>query len=118
MQIDPLHVQYDRNGITGEGFHRVKFQWTDTAGSNPTHTMLAIVFDYQEWKADHDKFRNPAVAIIDLADTLGRPYGTVGYPDEGEYNAYRGDHFADAVYQAIADADVNWDGRQIAASNA
>ncbi len=115
MTITPLHVQYDRNGITGEGFHRVKFQWKDDDGS--IRTMMAIVFDYEQWRINPEKFRNPAVAVIDLADTIGRPYGTVGYPDAGEYNAYRGDHFATAVYEAIRDADDAWENRALVAVN-
>ena len=86
-------IAYHRNGVSGVGFHVVKF-------SEPSEErqMLAVLFDTDEW--GH-------VAVFDRK-LLGRDIIKFGE------NSWRGDHYEKELRQAIAaheaarDAALNW----------
>ena len=87
MKITPISVAHHRNGVSGEPFHCVIFDKTDTDG---TTRMLAVRFADDEGEG----FQNPRIAVFDVA---------LLYESNIEFgsNSFRGDHFVDAIDKAI-----------------
>ena len=85
MTIDIRDTQYHRNGICGEGFHVVTFDWHD---DGETKRMVAIRF------SDNHGSGGVCCAVLDI-DLLAK--GDIRFGS----NSWRGDHFVDEVDQAI-----------------
>jgi hypothetical protein len=80
--IKALEVSYHRNGISGEGFHVVRFSFTEDGVAHPN--MVATVFDGPGY-----------VAVLD-ADMLA--VGNIAF---AKGNSWRGDHFEKGLRVAI-----------------
>jgi glycyl-tRNA synthetase (class II) len=73
-----IEIVYHRNGISGTGFHVVKFL---TEGKTP---MMAVVF--------------PTEGHVSVFDSASLEAGTINNP-------FRGDHFEAELRQAIAESE-------------
>jgi hypothetical protein len=90
MTIQVEGVAYHRNGVMGEGFHVVAFRWAEV-GDEP-RAMLGIVFP------GGPELR---VAVLDREQTRT---GNIFMHPTGQHaggNAWRGDNFAAALFEAI-----------------
>lgn len=101
-EITNVEIAYHRNGVAGEGFYVVTFDWLNPEG---TRRMVATVFPPDpitsgpfegepDWLAT-EGFHNPRVAVLDM-DMLPNIKFTE--------NSWRGDTFADALYHAILES--------------
>lgn len=84
MKLDIKSVNYQRNGVAGEGFFAVRFDWKDELGKN--RRMIATVF------VDEDE----------NGDYLGSEYYGVVDIDE-PLECWRGDNFVAVLFPAIVD---------------
>lgn len=87
MKIKPISVAHHRNGVSGEPFHCVIFDWTE---NDETNRMLAVRFADDEGEG----FQNPRIAVFNVAAL---------YESNIEFgsNSFRGDHFVDDIDKAI-----------------
>jgi hypothetical protein len=83
MKIKVTDIDYHRNGISGEGFWAVAFDWKDD--DKQLRHMVAAVFD-----------RPGQVAVLD-AEMASEGNVTFGS------NSWRGDHFENDLRLAIAE---------------
>lgn len=83
-KVEVVTVEHHRNGISGEPFHVVLFNWTDDDGR--ARKMLATVFSAPM-----------ATAVLDVEQAAR---GEVGFG----VNSWRGDQFDAALRRAIAAA--------------
>lgn len=81
MKLTIEKIAYHRNGIAGEPFKAVVFQYDGKK-------MIGILFE--DGAPDSIGFSNPRCAVFDL-ELLGQ-----GVIEFGE-NSWRGDHFADEL---------------------
>ena len=88
MKIAVKDVSYHRNGIGGEGFYAVLFDWKDDDGKK--RSMIASVFDGSGQCAVYDV---QELAAGNIAFACG--------------NSWRGDHFEDEIRKAIAERSTN-----------
>ena len=87
MIIKPISVAHHRNGVCGEPFHCVIFDWTD---GDETNRMLAVRFADDEC----EEYQNPRIAVFNVAAL---------YESNIEFgsNSFRGDHFVEYIDHAI-----------------
>lgn len=83
-ELNVKDIDYHRNGISGQGFHVVVFDYKDEEGK--TEEMVGITF------VKDDKY----TAILRRSDVNN---GTIRMHRDGA--AFRGDHFHDALWKAI-----------------
>ena len=91
-KIKVIKVSYHRNGVAGEGFNVVTFNWKDEHRKN--HHMVATLFK-----------TSGQCAVLDIDETL---------KDNIEFacgNSWRGDHFEDALRLEIKKANDEFDER-------
>lgn len=81
-------VSYHRNGVGGEGFHAVLFDWKH--GDGTERKMVATVFD-----------TIGQCAVYDVAQLAK---GNIAFANG---NSWRGDRFEDALRKAIDDRPTN-----------
>jgi hypothetical protein len=93
MKLKIQEIAYHRNGVCGEGFHVIRFQWKDD-DSGTMRNMVAIYFG-----ADENEF-NPRCAVLDADETAA---GNIGFANG---NSWRGDHFSDDLRKAIAERNA------------
>ena len=89
LVVSPYEMSYQRNGVFGEGFFVLRLysvEYWENKISDVDQDLFAVVFDYDEWREDSKKFRNPSVAIVDYED-LDRHF--------------RGDNYAQGLYETI-----------------
>lgn len=79
-------IAHHRNGICGEPFWVILFRFTE---DGITHRMVATYFDVDNTKL------TPKCAVLDVDMTA---LGNIGF---AEGNSWRGDHFSDALREAI-----------------
>lgn len=84
MDITVKAIDRHRNGVGGEPFHVVLFEWRDD-GERDRRQMMGIVFDESNY-----------VAVLDLVQTC---QGNIEFANG---NSWRGDHFEYALRTAIA----------------
>jgi hypothetical protein len=94
--IHILGIDHHRNGVSGEGFYAVKFEYLDEdnpktlRGKPIARTMVASIFPGHA---------DPCIAVYDveiLASDTGAEFGP---------NSWRGDHFYDPLLQYIREDD-------------
>lgn len=86
MEITDTHeIDYQRNGISGEGFWTITFS---ALVDGKEGEFLGVVFPPDESK--RHEFHNPHTAIMSLVD---------GKPVLSQH--WRGDHFHEALYDVI-----------------
>lgn len=87
MEVTVKQVAWHRNGIGGEGFHAVLFEYDDGDQSDNGGLMLGIVFD------------GPGQCAVVSVPRLSDPKMGVAF---GRGNSWRGDHFEEYLRDAIA----------------
>jgi hypothetical protein len=98
MRIQVKEIAYHRNGVAGEGFHVVRFSFTEGGMPHPNlvgaviggkfHNMVGIVFD-----------GGGRVAVLDADLTAA---GNIAF---AMGNSWRGDQFEDDLRDAISIQD-------------
>lgn len=82
-EIIPSDIAWHRNGISGIGFHVVRFAFTEDGDTHPD--MLALVF--------------PEPGAIAVLDQTALAQGVIAFG----VNSWRGDRFEPAVRRAITE---------------
>ena len=84
MILTNITVNYHRNGICGEGFHAVTFDFKEEEGE-PSRRMIGIVFE--------EPYHCAVLDVGLLAGKIGAKFGA---------NSFRGDYFESELRAAIA----------------
>jgi len=95
VKIELVAHDYHRNGICGEGFRPILFDWKDADDSGETRRMLAILLS----KETQDELGTVPCFVLDV-DMVAN--GNIRFFE----NSWRGDHFSDALRTAIAEAEA------------
>lgn len=84
IKIKPLAIQYHRNGVSGNGFHVIRFREASINGSAKAGSaeMVGIVFE-----------EKGSVAVLQVSELVN---GNIG-----DGNKWRGDDFEPSLRQAI-----------------
>jgi hypothetical protein len=93
MAITVTQIEYHRNGISGVGFYACRFTCPENG------EMLATVFLPQDENlrlAAAGEFFEPMVAVYQVEQLPDVTFGV---------NSWRGDNYADALYEEIARGD-------------
>jgi hypothetical protein len=97
MKIEVEAVSHHRNGVGGEPFYVVRFE--DHTKGESRDRKIGVVFDYipNTYRAAEpglfpDPPFNPRVAVLSLDRLPDISFGI---------NSWRGDNYADMLYQAI-----------------
>lgn len=96
--IKIVSIEHHRNGVGGEPFYAVLFNWHDDHETED-RLMLGIVFTTTEVQDSllNGEYYNPATAVLDVGLAAA---GNVSSGMAGN-NGWRGDHFDDALREHI-----------------
>lgn len=86
-------IAYHRNGVAGEGFHVVLFDWPEPGARKPARHMVATVFPLHEEDGEADW--NGRISVFDV-DQLAA--GNIAF---AAGNSWRGDDFEPELRAAV-----------------
>lgn len=111
-KIHVEHIEYHRNGISGESFWSVSFTHKE---DGRTRRMIGIVFDYDKYPGDYPDFYNPRTAVLDRDHLVPEGESEGPFSPNGILR-FRGDNFNQALREAIRDALAAYDANRLPAT--
>lgn len=93
--ISNIHVNYHRNGISGEGFYAIHFVWQDMDEPYCSGSLIATVVPHPENAKDKLKC-NGKCFVVNITN-----------PEQ----CYRGDNFEPTMRKILEAHDIDWHDR-------